>query len=171
MKMNEIIPFCKDIRAVMENMKKSDHCSDSSLSMSTFPEGCCEDTSQILAYLLHQYFGIVPEVITGKYYKSLNEGTPCGLSNGNSHAWIVVNDHIIDLTADQFNDRGYNHPSIMITTDSTFHDLFSDRREALQPLPCKDGVLTMELSFTASKIEKALLEKGWIYRDKSSPQL
>ncbi|QGY33170.1 hypothetical protein [Pantoea cypripedii] len=161
MKMDEIIRFCGDVRTVLENMEKRDHSWKTSFYVSTFPSGCCGDTSKILNYLLHQQFGIAPEVISGKYHESEHEGIPCGLSNGNSHAWLMVNDHIIDLTADQFRDCGYNHPAVMITTDSAFHDLFSDRSAGLQPAPGQEDTLAPELMATASKIQDVLRERGW----------
>ncbi|WP_027712319.1 hypothetical protein [Dickeya chrysanthemi] len=159
MNQEELICFCVDVRAALESMTRKDHCHLSSFGQSNFPMGCCGDTSQLLAYLLHKQFGIVPEVFSGRYYTLDHNYPPSGLSDGNSHAWLVVNGKTVDLTADQFNDRGYNHPSVMITSDTTFHDFFADRE--LQPLPGYEGPLPDELIMTASQVQKILKDRGW----------
>ncbi|MDZ7322019.1 transglutaminase domain-containing protein [Kosakonia sacchari] len=110
MNQDELIKFCADVREVLGNMTKKDHFWMSSFGQSKFPVGCCGDTSELLAYLLYQQFGIASELVSGRYKDFDHRSPASGLSNGNSHAWLVVNGWIVDLTADQFKDRGYNLP-------------------------------------------------------------
>lgn len=161
MNQEDLTHFCEDVRAALDSMTRKDHSRLSSFGLSNFPAGCCGDTSKLLAYLLHQQFGIAPEVLSGNYYAFDHENSPSGLSDGNSHAWLVVNGNIVDLTADQFNNRGYSHPDVMITSDTTFHDLFTGRSTALQSSPGHDDTLPHSLEMTASQVQKILKERGW----------
>ncbi|MGR7646502.1 hypothetical protein ACU6ZS_19755 [Klebsiella aerogenes] len=161
MNQEELIRFCVDVRATLEGMTKKDHSWLSSFGQSNFPVGCCGDTSQLLAYLLHQQFGIIPEMLSGRYYEFDHEPHSCGLADGNSHAWLVVNGKVVDLTADQFNDRGYNHPTVMVTSDTTFHDLFTNRNTSQQQSPSHEDTLPDALIMTASQVQKKLKERGW----------
>lgn len=156
MKIDEITCFCRNVRTVLEKMEKRDHVWGTSLYLSDFPAGCCGDTSKILAYLLHRKFKIDPEIISGTYYEFEHTDISCSLINGMTHSWLKVNDYIIDLTADQFLDSGYDNPSVMITTDSAFHDLFSNRLINKQ----SEVTLSEKLRVTASNIQKALRERG-----------
>ncbi|MCL6354315.1 hypothetical protein EXT68_02125 [Pectobacterium parmentieri] len=161
MNQDELITFCVDVREVLGNMTKKDHYWRSSFGQSNFPVGCCGDTSKLLAYLLYQQFGIVPELVSGRYNDFDHRSPACGLSNGNSHAWLVVNGWIVDLTADQFNDRGYNLPPVLITLDTRFHDLFANRDSSLQLSQSNERTLVDELINTASHVQQRLRERGW----------
>lgn len=158
---DELNEFCVDVRKALENMTKKDHMWTSSFASSNFPMGCCGDTSRLLAYLLYQQFGIVPKLLSGIYYEFEHKLPASGLSNENSHAWLVVNGMIVDLTADQFNDRGYYHPPVMITSDTSFHDFFANRNFSLQPSQSNTITLPDELKMTASHVQQKLKELGW----------
>lgn len=86
---------------------------------------------------------------------------PSGLSDGSSHTWLFVNGKIVDLTADQFNDRGYSYPAVMITSDTTFYDLFADHSAALQSSLGHDDTLPHTPMVTASQVQKILKNWGW----------
>ena len=161
MNQDELTKFCIDVREILESMTKKDHSWMSSFGQSDFPAGCCGDTSKLLAYLLYQQFRIVPEILSGSYYKFDHRYPVSNLSNGNSHAWLVVNGRIVDLTADQFMDRGYNHPPVLITLDTGFHDLFADRDSSLQPAQGNESTLPDALKMTASHVKPRLKERGW----------
>ncbi|EIY9884603.1 hypothetical protein [Escherichia coli] len=161
MNQDELKIFCVDVREALEKMTKKDHSRLSSFRNSNFPVGCCGDTSKLLAYLLYQQFGIVSEVLAGYYYESDHKSPASGLSNGNSHAWLVVDGMIVDLTADQFNDRGYNNLPVMITSDTRFHDLFANRNASFQPSQGNEIILPDILKMTASHVQQRLKERGW----------
>ena len=161
MNQDELKKFCVDVRESLENMTKNDHSWRSSFGQSNFPLGCCGDTSKLLAYLLYQQFGIVSEVLAGCYYESDHKFPASGLSNGNSHAWLVVDGMIVDLTADQFKDRGYNNLPVMITSDTKFHDIFANRNSSFQPSQGNQITLPDTLKMTASHVQQRLKELGW----------
>ncbi|ENU4572735.1 hypothetical protein ACLVZ1_001442 [Escherichia coli] len=68
---------------------------------------------------------------------------------------------IVDLTADQFNDRGYNNLPVMITSDTRFHDLFANRNASFQPSQGNEIILPDILKMTASHVQQRLKERGW----------
>lgn len=88
---------------------------------SRFPRGCCGDTSDLLAqYLLEHHINSL-YVCGNRYFPDPDEGTQ-------SHAWLVVNGLIIDITGDQFSDRVsyYNYNErVYVGPGDAFHDLFT----------------------------------------------
>ena len=91
-----------------------------------FPRGCCGDT----CYRLGQYLldhDIASTYVCGNYYYDNPEG------RWQSHAWIMVNELIVDITGDQFKFSQdfiyYNLPVYVGKTDA-FHELFEvDKRD------------------------------------------
>lgn len=85
----------------------------------SFPRGWCQDTSRALGHLLddrgeHGFqlvFGARPE------------------DDRKTHVWLERNGLIVDITADQFENSGC--PSVMATTDRTWHDGWRQRTEPL----------------------------------------
>lgn len=126
MKIEELISFCSDVRRALEMADAEGiHDEMTALGMSDFPAGCCGDTTDILAFLINKQFGELALRRSGVYKEHLNADSR--LRDGNSHAWLELSGNVIDLTADQFNDRGFENPSVMITSDHSFHDLFASR--------------------------------------------
>lgn len=85
-----------------------------------FPRACCGDTSDLLAqYLLEK--GIKTDYVCGTYWGKPDE-------NGQSHAWLMVDKHIIiDITGDQFKGRAtfLNYDkSVYVGEEDDFHRLF-----------------------------------------------
>ncbi|MFB0711461.1 hypothetical protein ACEU59_09840 [Buttiauxella noackiae] len=116
--------LCQNVRSALENSSKSDHSCRCSLGIADFPHGCCGDTSEILQWLLNEKLGIETVYCSGIYYS--DEVKESEVSSGSSHAWLELNDTIIDITADQFNDRGFSHPDVMVSDNKIFHDMFSE---------------------------------------------
>jgi len=85
---------------------------------STYPKGWCGTASRELQTLLKQH-GIVAVIRHGNAH-------PENIESGDrmNHAWLEYEGYIIDITADQFNDRGYSNPKIMVTRDNSFHKMF-----------------------------------------------
>ena len=103
----------------------------SDISFYKFPRGCCGDASDLLGeYLLEN--GINSLYVCGnRYFDDPEEGTQ-------SHAWLLVNGMIADITGDQFSDRScyYNYD----ITDyygpcDDFHKLFEVENRDVYPFP------------------------------------
>ncbi|MEI7143222.1 hypothetical protein WCT84_06490 [Pectobacterium brasiliense] len=123
---NEIRRLSTKVRDILDASKKSDHSPNSSLGLSDFPKGCCGDTSEVLQVILHERLGISTTYKGMQHYHENKDGLSM-LNNGASHAWLEFDGYIIDITADQFNEDGFNNDSVMVTTDKKFHKLFSDK--------------------------------------------
>ncbi|WP_159075426.1 hypothetical protein [Lelliottia sp. WB101] len=132
MKIEELTRFCTDIRHALETADvEGIHDEMTSLGMSNFPAGCCGETTNLLAFLINKQFGELALLRSGVYWEHITPDSR--LRDGNSHAWLELSGNVVDLTADQFNDRGFVNPPVMITADHSFHDLFAyrDSRENL----------------------------------------
>lgn len=107
------------IRKTLENFDKSDFDNATTFYHSSgFPKGCCGDTTDLIGLYLLKFHGIESEYVCGE-----------GLINNSYqyHAWLLCQGYIIDITADQFNDIGYNLPEVLIQVQSDFHDNFDTR--------------------------------------------
>ncbi|WP_141505724.1 hypothetical protein [Paenibacillus luteus] len=106
----DIKTISNHFRDAFENMS-IEFFPDSSF-FSRFPSGCCGDSSHLLA----------------KYFKDsgLSPYYVCGWKGSQSHAWIQVDNLIIDITADQFDDVS---DRVILTEYSVWHSEFvvSDR--------------------------------------------
>lgn len=111
-------------RTAIENaMEKGEFVSD--FSFSHFPCGCCGDSAYMLAqYLLEN--GIESVYVCGnRYFDELEE-------MAQSHAWLLVNELIVDITGDQFKDDSsyYNYSQrVYIGKEDAFHKLFEVEEE------------------------------------------
>ncbi|MCP4321928.1 MAG: hypothetical protein GY951_04155 [Psychromonas sp.] len=105
------------IREVLESFDKSDfdHHSSCYHSSTGFPLGCCADTTHLLGLFLKQ-----------RYNKSSQYVTAYGLGDreNQSHTWLICDEFIIDITADQFNNKGYDVMKVIVEKESLFHRLF-----------------------------------------------
>lgn len=64
--------------------------------MIRFPNGCCDDASDLLAYYLYNVHSIRTEQFNGVYYDNKE---PENITN---HSWLKYEDYIIDITYSQF---------------------------------------------------------------------
>jgi len=117
MKTDIIEKECNLFRSIISNIPKSEFSECSQLRISTFPNGCCSDASELLAtYLI--YKNIKPcYYISGEYGGWNNEIE--------THAWLSYDSIIIDITSDQFNDKGYKQPDVYVGKQEKFHDSFN----------------------------------------------
>ncbi|WP_010223482.1 hypothetical protein [Pseudomonas donghuensis] len=60
--------------------------------LQTFPRGCCGVVSELLGDYLNTQLGLRVEYV-------------CGERDGGSHAWLELDDVVIDITSDQFDGR------------------------------------------------------------------
>ncbi|EJG2372267.1 hypothetical protein MT371_24630 [Vibrio parahaemolyticus] len=86
--------------------------------LTKFPTGCCGDTALLAAMHLFIKFGIECKYVSAR-----------GLGDNQqlSHAWIEYNGYIIDLSADQFNSKGFSLERVIFSKSSEFHGLFSKK--------------------------------------------
>lgn len=80
----------------------------SSSFFESFPRGCCGDTSHLFAKYLAS--------------KGIESYYVWGLKGNQSHAWLEVDDIIIDLTADQFVEVS---EEVIVTTNRKWHSQFN----------------------------------------------
>ena len=75
-----------------------------------FPSGCCSWASLFIGHYLKSEFSLSPKRIISARH-----------TNGGQHEWLMLNDVIIDITADQFDDA----PSpVIVETSSEWHARF-----------------------------------------------
>ncbi len=104
------------IREILDQFEKADFHSMTSFYFSSgFPAGCCGDATDLLGLYLLKYHSLESNYVCGH---------GLGDSSNQTHAWLVCQGYIIDITADQFNDDGYELPSVIIDKQSPFHELF-----------------------------------------------
>jgi hypothetical protein len=103
MNYDKLLIICTQFREALEK-----DVDDYPVIMGSFPLGCCGVVSRALG-------GYLMEI----GYKSVEYVS--GFSNKKSHAWIEIDDWIVDITADQFNDCDER---IIITKDRSFHSKF-----------------------------------------------
>ncbi|WP_286154467.1 hypothetical protein [Thomasclavelia cocleata] len=87
--------------------------------MFNFPSGCCDDACDLLAFYFYDKFKINTKQVNGiyrgdNYYDTTN------------HVWLIVNDIIIDITADQFSTLIKHVNGIYVGTDSMFYKHLED---------------------------------------------
>ncbi|MCU6666097.1 hypothetical protein [Silvania hatchlandensis] len=160
MKIDELIKFCSDVRQALELANSEGvHDEQTSLGMSDFPTGCCGETTDLLAYLIYEQFGEIALHRSGTYMSYIKNDAR--LRDNNNHAWLELSGTIIDLTADQFNDRGFNNPAVMITQDKTFHALFSSRDGRYNPESATKPKLSHRLTRSFWYLQDKLRSSGW----------
>lgn len=87
--------------------------------MSNFPGGCCDDSCDLLAYYLHDKFQIHAKQVNGVYHDN-------HFYNKTNHVWLIVNDIITDITADQFPSLIEYVNGIYVGSDSEFYKQLDD---------------------------------------------
>lgn len=103
----EIKNSIRQIRRALERFEKNDFdCMVNFHGSRDFPSGWCGDATDLLGLYLQQFHKIESSYVNG-----------IGLAHNASasHAWLLCDGYIIDIIADQFNKKGYNLPSVIIT--------------------------------------------------------
>ncbi len=93
--------------------------------MYNFPYGCCDDAADLFAHYLFHTYNITSIIVFGSYH----DGNP---SHNCSHAWLELDNIIIDLTGSQFKNESvllnYNKELYIGPVDE-FHMLFEVYRK------------------------------------------
>ena len=114
-----IVPFRKAIVNALLNREFSRKD-----RMSNFPYGCCDDSCDLLAYYLYDRFQINTNQINVVYRDSIPEGIT-------SHAWLLLDDIIIDITADQFSSLIENDNGVYVGVENEFYQQLEDKQTLL----------------------------------------
>ena len=133
------------IRKILENFNKSDFDNTTTFYCSSdFPKGCCGDATELIGLYLLKVHGIESEYVCGEGFMN---------NSYQSHAWLLCQGYIIDITADQFNDLGYELPDVLIQVQSDFHDSFDTKTTNLISIEgLKDTAIPTVLSKVVSLI-------------------
>ena len=124
----------KEYQKLVYEFRKAIDCAvdngdfDDDLTFRRFPSGCCGDTSDLLAeYLFNHGFSV--QYVRGTYRNGTFEGTQ-------THAWLICEGNIIDITGDQFSNRkeflNFDKP-VYIGKKGKFHSLFEVERRDVIP--------------------------------------
>lgn len=121
MKKQDIYIIASDFRsAIME--AKYDRKFNYRDRMSGFPEGCCDDSCDLLAYYLYVTYKIHTKQGNGRY----RDNDP---NNTTRHTWLIMNDNtIIDITGDQFKYCSGNAEEVYVGKESPFYKGLEDKR-------------------------------------------
>jgi hypothetical protein len=128
--MCSLTELVSDFRRRLESYNRDD-----GLSLQSFPGGACGDASILLAYHLGNHgFGPYRYVV--------------GRKGQSTHVWLCDSNHIIDITADQFED--FDDPTF-IGPASTWHDQLDgeDKHEASISVWGRDFELRYQTAYKA----------------------
>ena len=114
-----IVPFRKAIVNALLNREFSRKD-----RMSNFPYGCCDDSCDLLGYYLYDQFQINTKQINGVYRDSIPEEIT-------NHAWLLLDDIIIDITADQFSSLIENNNGVYVGVENEFYQQLEDKQTLL----------------------------------------
>lgn len=114
-----IVPFRKAIVNALLNREFSRKD-----RMSNFPYGCCDDSCDLLGYYLYDQFQINTKHINGVYRDSIPEEIT-------NHAWLLLDDIIIDITADQFSSLIENNNGVYVGVENEFYQQLEDKQTLL----------------------------------------
>ena len=114
-----IVPFRKAIVNALLNREFSRKD-----RMSNFPYGCCDDSCDLLGYYLYDQFQINTKQINGVYRDSIPEEIT-------NHAWLLLDDIIIDITADQFSSLIENNNGVYVGVETEFYQQLEDKQTLL----------------------------------------
>lgn len=114
--------FCSHVENVISLIPANSFPSSTAFRGGSFPQGCCGDSSNILASLIFDEFDKVFSYFAGCYsgYNPL-------MSYGAGHAWLLRDGIAVDITISQFNNRGYNFPKSWVGKSSKFHKEFEEQ--------------------------------------------
>jgi hypothetical protein len=114
----ELFETASEFRAAILSIPKSEFPWRTSMGakVSQFPNGCCGDASQLLLAYFHDKLGVKPIYILGE-----NGGVNSEIV---SHAWLEVGHLVIDITADQFNESGYNFDGVYVGERTDWYRTF-----------------------------------------------
>lgn len=114
----ELYETASEFRAAILSIPKSEFPWRTSMGAkgSQFPNACCGDTSQVLLAYFRDKLGVKSIYILGE-----NGGVNSEIV---SHAWLEVDHLVVDITADQFNENGYNFDGVYVGERTDWYRTF-----------------------------------------------
>ena len=109
----------------------------------SFPDGCCPWASRFIGQFLLDEYKLSPQHVYAQCHPD---------ENGSGHEWIEVENIIVDITADQFNEDGSQLPKVIVCTvnSSKWHN----RWENISKDSSFDGFLKYdEIAIKSNKIK------------------
>lgn len=89
--------------------------------MSKFPNGCCDDSCDLLGYYLYDRYKIYTEQGNGVYRDNNHYNTT-------NHAWLVMNgDTIIDITGNQFKYYAGFDEEVYVGKENSFYEKLEEK--------------------------------------------
>lgn len=116
---DRIIELASQFRAAIDAAQAEGEF-ERDVAFSHFPRGCCGDAMDLLGEFLLENDIESIYVCGNHYYDNIEEGTQ-------SHAWLLIDNLIVDITRDQFqtDDTYYKYDkSVYVGGGDAFHDLF-----------------------------------------------
>lgn len=111
---DDIYEIVAAFRSAISAAKYNDEFSSSD-RMSRFPNGCCDDACDLLAYYLYKKYGVHTQQGNGVY----DDGNFYNLTN---HAWLIMDDNtIIDITGNQFESCAGFAEKVYIGNENDFY--------------------------------------------------
>ena len=90
--------------------------------MSNFPNGCCDDTCDLLAYYLLTTYNVHTRQCVGRYRDN-------NLCDTTGHAWLIMdNNIIIDITGDQFKYYARYSEKVYVGKENSFYKKLEDKQ-------------------------------------------
>ena len=112
-----LLPVARKMREILESYSAS----AVEVAFEAFPIGACGATSELLARYLREFVQVDALYASGGLYASGEHGRA-------SHAWVVADGWIVDITADQF-----GQPPVIVTQDEAWHRDWEDGGSAKAP--------------------------------------
>lgn len=118
----DITLIASRFRLILDQLKSTGNLNNS-YGFRDFPRGACGDTSDIFIIYMRDVYGIKAEYWMGR------------LDNGSIHAWVVINNLYIDLTADQFNSSSMKYEGVIVCNpeDYPLNHLIVSKKKGVGP--------------------------------------
>lgn len=139
MDIGEVRDIAQKFREAIVAVGTSGFPGTTSLGLCSFPNGCCGDACNTLATFVYEKLGVISDYAHGQH----------GGENGTigSHAWLQVGETIIDITADQFNERGHSMPPVFVGHANEFYKSFQVEARPDARIPALDQYHDLRVAY------------------------
>lgn len=109
-------------RSILDQLKSTGNL-NTLYGFRDFPRGACGNTSDMFIMYMRDVYRIDAEYWIGQ------------LDHGGTHAWVVVNNLYIDLTADQFNSSSMRYAGVIVCNpeDYPLNHLIVSKKKGVGP--------------------------------------
>jgi len=135
---DKLLEIATGARQILENFGQTTH----NINFQDFPRGACGPAAELLGRYLVEAIGLDAQYVAAKR------------SDEWTHAWIVVNETIVDITADQFGEK-----PVIVTQESAWHDEWDQK--APRPPICSQKQWPAYPFSAWDAIVKGMAERGF----------